>query len=287
MTAFDRHHVETLARVTGRAPAAIAPLHGGCVSEVFRVDFESGDPVVVKTGDADCGLVLEAARLGYLRARSALPLSEVLHAEEAILVLSWIANDGRIDDAAETHAAELLAALHAVPGPAYGFEADTVTAGLRKPAPWTAGWIDFFRDHRLVYMGRQALDRGRLDGAMFARIERVAARLAEWIDSPAPPGLIHGDMWHGNVLVREGRIAGFVDPSCYYADPEIELAYSTLFGTFGPAFFRRYHEIRPLRPGFFEVRRDLYNLYPLLTHVRLFGGPYLGAVDKVLRKLGE
>ncbi len=70
-----------------------------------------------------------------------------------------------------------------------------------------------------------------------------------------------------------------------WTDAEIELAFSTLFGTFGEAFFDRYHEIRPLRPGFFEVRRDLYNLYPLLVHTRLFGGGYAASVERTLARL--
>ena len=36
----------------------------------------------------------------------------------------------------------------------------------------------------------------------------------------------------------------------------------------------------------FEERRDLYNLYPLLVHVRLFGGSYIQAVDRILRYFG-
>ncbi len=82
------------------------------------------------------------------------------------------------------------------------------------------------------------------------------------------------------------RIAGFVDPAIYFGHPEIELAFSTLFGTFGEPFFRRYAELRPLRPGFLEHRRDLYNLYPLLVHVRLFGGSYVNSVDGTLKRLG-
>jgi fructosamine-3-kinase len=93
-------------------------------------------------------------------------------------------------------------------------------------------------------------------------------------------------MWGGNVLVNDGCIAGFIDPAIYYADPEIELAFSTLFSTFGEPFFRRYSEIRPIRPDFFEVRRDLYNLWPLLVHVRLFGGGYVRQVERILKSLG-
>ena len=86
--------------------------------------------------------------------------------------------------------------------------------------------------------------------------------------------------------MREGRIAGFVDPAIYYADAEIGLAFSTLFSTFSDAFFARYGEIRPMRPGFFEERRDIYNLYPLLVHARLFGGHYASSGERTLKRFG-
>ncbi|MEL6151410.1 MAG: fructosamine kinase family protein, partial [Chloroflexota bacterium] len=130
------------------------------------------------------------------------------------------------------------------------------------------------------------LGRGALPGDVRKQIDRLAARLDEFIVEPEAPSLVHGDMWTTNVLAQNGRITGFIDPAIYYGHAEIELAYSTLFGTFGEAFFRRYTEIRPLADGFFEVRRDLYNLYPLLVHVRLFGGGYLSSVKRILSKLG-
>jgi fructosamine-3-kinase len=131
-------------------------------------------------------------------------------------------------------------------------------------------------------MAGEALRAGRLPVGTMRRIEQVAGRLETWIDEPARPGLIHGDAWGGNILCRSGRVAGFIDPALYYADPEIELAFGTLFGTFGEAFFDRYREFRPIAPGFEETRRPLYLLYPLLVHVRLFGGGYVGSVDRIL-----
>ena len=68
----------------------------------------------------------------------------------------------------------------------------------------------------------------------------------------------------------------------YFGHAEIELAFSTLFGTFGEAFFGRYRELRQIAPGFFEQRRDIYNLYPLLVHSALFGGHYSTAVQRIL-----
>jgi len=81
-------------------------------------------------------------------------------------------------------------------------------------------------------------------------------------------------------------LPGFVDPAIYYADAEVELAFATLFSTFTDPFFRRYAELRPIRPGFREARRDIYNLYPLLVHVRLFGGDYVRSVDRTLARFG-
>ena len=117
-------------------------------------------------------------------------------------------------------------------------------------------------------------------------MERFGEKLEGLITEPARPSLLHGDLWGGNILVSGDKISGFIDPAISYGHPEMDLAFSTLFSTFGDAFFSAYDEIRPLQPGFFEVRRDIYNLWPLLVHVVLFGGSYAGQIDQVLRRHG-
>jgi fructosamine-3-kinase len=77
-----------------------------------------------------------------------------------------------------------------------------------------------------------------------------------------------------------------IDPAIYYGHPEIELAFITLFNTFGDSFFTHYQEVRPIADDFFEERRDLYNLYPLLVHVAIFGGSYVQSVERTLRRFG-
>ncbi|MPY68816.1 MAG: phosphotransferase [Alphaproteobacteria bacterium] len=270
----------------GLRPLRATPLSGGSIAAVWRLDMTSGEALVAKTGPAGAGLEREGRMLDYLRDRTALPAPRTLHAADRLLVMTHVAAGDVIDAAAERHAAELLAALHGIHAPRFGMAFDTPLGGLAQPNGWMESWRAFFRDRRLMPMAQAGLEAGRLPAPLMARIERLCGRLDSRIAEDAPPSLIHGDIWGGNVLVRQGRIAAFVDPALYYADAEIELAFATLFSTFGEAFFARYGELRPLRPGFFEERRDLYNLYPALVHVRLFGGGYAGMVDRLLSRCG-
>ncbi len=253
----------------------------GNTTELWLIDLADGRRVVAKHGK---GLTLEGAMLRHLADNSRLPVPELFHADDTLLVMSWIEQDGGLTASAQEQAAELIADLHGVGAERYGFAFDTLIGPLHQPNPESPDWIAFFRDHRLMHMARLALEENRIDSGLMAGIERLAELLPDLIGEPAPPSLIHGDLWGGNVLAYRGRIAGFIDPAIYHADPEIELAFSTLFGTFGEPFFRRYAELRPIRPGFFEVRRDIYNLYPLLVHVRLFGGGYRSQVARIVSR---
>lgn len=274
-----------ISRVAGRRVRRLKPLGGGCVGDVYKAEFDEGAPLVAKVASSDGTLALEGFMLEYL-SKAGLPVPEVIHAENDLLLMTWIEGSGSIDGRAQEHAADLLAALHGRTQKDFGFERATLIGGLSQPNDPAPGWTDFFRDRRLLYMAGEGLKARRLPAATMTRIENLAARLGRWMDEPAAPSLIHGDMWGGNVLARDGKIAGFVDPAIYFADAEIELAFSTLFSTFGDSFFRRYAEHRPIRPGFFEARRDLLNLYPLLVHVRLFGGSYVGRVETTLSRFG-
>ena len=270
--------------VTGKKVTATRGLSGGCVGDVFAVDLDDGTRTVAKAGAPGSGLETEGWMLDYLAAHSGLPVPKVLHADDTLLLMDFIETAGPLNDATQEDAGRLVAALHDVSADAFGLERDTLIGGLHQPNPKTKNWIDFFRDQRLLFMARAALDAGRLPSSTMTRLETLAANLDRFLEEPDAPQLIHGDMWTGNVLAGKNRIAGFVDPAIYYADGEIELAFTTLFGTFGDAFFKSYGEIRPIRPGFFEERCALYNIYPLLVHVRLFGGSYVSSVEGVLKK---
>jgi fructosamine-3-kinase len=272
----------------GERLSSARPMGGGCIGEVYRVELESGTTLIAKVDrKAESHLEREAYMLRYLRENSDLPVPEVYHGSETLLLMQFVEGSNRFSDGAQRHAADLLAALHGISADAYGHEQDTLIGNLEQPNSPTESWVEFFRDQRLLYLAGVAHGAGRLPVEDLRKIERLAGKLDELIEEPDRPSLIHGDVWSGNVLAKGDRITGFLDPAIYYADPEVELAFISLFNSFGEPFFERYQEIRDIRPGFFEMRRDLYNLYPLLVHVYFFGGGYLSSVRNTLRRFSS
>jgi fructosamine-3-kinase len=277
------------AELNARLGAGVAELsiqHGGCVGEVYRVLLDDGRDLAVKVDRRKRPtLDIEAFMLDYLARHSALPVPRVVYSAPELLAMTFLPGESHFSANAQLHAAELLAELHGIAAPQFGLERDTLVGSLDQPNPIESSWIVFFREHRLLHFARKAFDEKKIQKPLLARIERLAGRLDDLLEGPPHPSLLHGDVWSGNVLALDHRVTGFIDPAIYFGHPEIELAFITLFDTFGANFFNRYNELRPIRPGFFEQRAHVYNLFPLLVHVRLFGGGYVASVDETLRRV--
>lgn len=260
------------------------PLSGGCVGEVYGFNV-CGQNYVVKVDVAGSGaLFIEGRMLEYLASNTRLPVPKPVAYEKTFLLMPKLEGGSGFNHAAENHAADLLVDLHAIQNESYGFDFDTVIGGLPQPNSYSRNWFNFFAENRLLFMAKEAYDAGNLPRKLLPSLEKLAGRLSHLLDEPTHPSLIHGDIWSGNVLAEHGQIKGFIDPAIYYADFEIELSFITLFSTFGQTFFRRYEEQRPLSAAFHEIKKPLYNLYPLLVHARLFGGTYVNNVAQTLTK---
>ena len=281
---MDSALADRLADALDARPVELTELDGGMIGSVHRVELDDGRIVAAKTGDTP--LRVEAFMLRYLAAESALPVPAVLHAADELLVLEYVAGESAFSPAAERDAAAHLARLHGVTADAFGFPRDTLTGPVRQPNPWTDSWPAFFGDHRLGRAADLAAADGSISAALRDRVASVASDLDSLVSAPDAPALIHGDVWTTNLLARDDEIRAFLDPACYYAHPEVELAYVDWTDTFGEAFFDRYRELRGVEAGFFDRRRFVYRLYPLLVHAYLFDGRYPGAVDETLYRLG-
>lgn len=125
-----------------------------------------------------------------------------------------------------------------------------------------------------------AYQRKLLTKSVLEQFESLYQRL-DFLYPQEAPALVHGDLWSGNYLTMNLNLPVLIDPAVTYAHREVDIAMTLLFGGFHQSFYDAYHEVFPLQEGWKE-RLDLWNLYPLLVHVNLFGGSYLNHVKEIL-----
>jgi len=229
--------------------------------------------------------IAEAKGLSILRSAKALAVPEVIHTGLAgpfqFLLLQFIEEAARGGDYWRDFGSG-LAALHKNSAREFGLDHDNFIGSLPQKNKQGSSWAQFFIEQRLKVQLKISRDQGRIDNALSKKLDATFIRIPEWLPEE-PPSLLHGDLWSGNLMTTSRGGPCLIDPAVYYGNREADLAMTQLFGGFDPSYFESYNEMYPLASGYRE-RLDLYNLYPLLVHVNLFGGGYKSQVEKVVNR---
>ncbi|RKR06146.1 fructosamine-3-kinase [Kushneria sinocarnis] len=252
------------------------PLSGGDIGELWRVDTNQGS-VVVKHATA-YAIQAEADGLQALRdAGTDLIVPELLGVFDDVLVMEYLA-PARGTARSATRLGEGLRQLHANTADEHGWSVDNAAGNTRQVNTRHADGRVFQRECRLLPLGRACRDQGGLDRAGFERLERLAHGLEAWLPD-VPASLLHGDLWLGNVHFCE-RGPALIDPAVYRHYPDVDLAALELFGAPPEETFEAYWD--GAAPDDWPLRRTLFQLYPLLNHLLMFGGGYRGAVERAI-----
>lgn len=269
------------------------PLAGGDIADVSCLTLSDGRLVVAKRPriDQPDTTASEKMMLKHLAANSKLPVPDVLFQTKGVLIISYIENNdvSSTIEAAENAAAH-ISALHATrpkgKKPYYGLNKDTFIGPLPQQNQPTDNWMDFFRERRLIAMATSCVRTQRMPLETMKRIEALCLSLAELIPAQPASSLLHGDLWSGNMLFSADQVAGFIDPAISYGHSEMDLAFIALMGGLHDNFFDAYSAQSSIDAGFQSERCALYQLWPLLVHLRIFGGGYLDQIHERLKKLG-
>ncbi|GAA4902819.1 fructosamine kinase family protein [Streptomonospora salina] len=207
----------------------------------------------------------------------------VLAAGGGALVLEQVDEAGPTAEAADD-LGRRLAATHRAGAQSFGAAWPGWLATLPLDNTPADQWPEWYARRRLLPYLRDARDRGFLDSADVAQLERVLARIGDLAGPDEPPARIHGDLWSGNVLWGRGG-AVLIDPAAHGGHRETDLAMLRLFGA--PHVQRvlaAYDEAFPLAAGWRE-RVPLHQLHPLLAHVCLFGRSFRSQLLDAARRL--
>jgi fructosamine-3-kinase len=281
-----------LAAALGSPLTEARALAGGDINQAHRIRLGDGRELFAKSNPrAPRGMFAAEARgLAWLAAPGALRIPRTVavsppEAAAQFLVLELI-EPGRPAADFDERLGRGLAALHRSGAPGFGLDHDNFIGRLPQANAGVPGgsWAAFYRTQRLEAQLRLAIDAGVASDRMRRGFDRLFAALDDLVGPAEPPARLHGDLWGGNLLCDPAGAPCLIDPAVYGGHREVDLAMMRLFGGFGVRVFAAYEEAWPLAEGAAD-RVPLYQLYPLMVHVNLFGGGYVGSVESALARL--
>lgn len=271
--------------------AEVKPLTGGCINTTLALTTEAGDRAVLKISPhrVNRDVEREAYQLGLLRSLG-LPVPQVykshlatLDEPHSYLLMEYV--DGHDlaaarqactpeqYDALQRELAEIVLTLHGRRGEAYFRDHGPIEM------PRFESWVEFYRhvyDPIWVDVEKSPV----LPAKVRRHIRKIHDRLDRLLVHDDAPRLAHWDIWSGNVVAAPNGDGGWhvralLDPNCKYAHAEAEIAYMELFHTVTPAFLQAYQAERKLGEGYHRVRKPVYQLYEMISHVHGFGHEYV------------
>ncbi len=268
----------------------VQPVSGGCINNGARIT--SGEEVYfIKWNEKNRFPGMFDAEADGLR-RLAGPdciripeVIEILHGDSHDGLLLEFIDSRRPTPRAGEKLGRQLAALHGNKAEKYGLPEDNYMGSLFQHNKEEEDLVNFFINQRLDVQLSIALDNGSIPSSFRKPMEKLYRRLPELLVAGGP-SLIHGDLWGGNYLVDQHENPVLIDPAVAYGHPEMDIAMTRLFGGFPQSFYSSYQEVNPLESGL-EDRIDIYNLYPLLVHVNLFGGGYFAQVKQIVSRFAD
>ena len=268
----------------------IIPVGGGCIHKAWCIHFQNGKRVFAKSNhidninmfkfESECLSVLKKfANKSYICVPKTLDL--ISYQNLSILFLEWI----DFKQCQQNHLGKGLALLHKSSSEwcqkNFGWEKEGFIGSSNQKRGWDSNWGEFFVNYRL----RPQLLQAEVWGLRVDEYEDVLIYLSSYLNNHHPrTSIVHGDLWSGNCGSTKNGLGSLYDPASYWADREVDISMTKLFGGFNREFYKGYEEIWPL-DKFSKDRTDIYNLYHLLNHANIFGGSYKEKSLKILKDL--
>ena len=153
----------------------------------------------------------------------------------------------------------------------FGYPTQGYIGTMNQMQGWEKNWIKCFINLRIEPQLAN-LEKNFLESNIKKKIKlKIKSELYKHEPFNA---LVHGDLWSGNIGVNQTNKGVIFDPACWWADCEVDLAMTRLFGNFRDEFYENYYKIVAPKKGY-EKRIMIYNFYHILNHANMFGGAYL------------
>ena len=269
-------------------PKSIEQVHGGDIHNAWRIEFSNKKLFLKRNIRNKKFLEFEKYCLQNLRKyinQENLVIPEVIAYKNIknieILLIEWI----DMHNFDQKKLGRGLGELHlksAESNPKmFGFPVEGFIGTTDQKKGLEDNWIDCFLNLRIIPQ-LLVLKSTTLDKEILNKVkEKIKSEL---LNHKPINALVHGDLWSGNAGMDKSGKGVIFDPASWWADNEVDIAMTKLFGGFRKEFYEEYHRVFPIKNGF-EKRIIIYNFYHILNHANMFGGGYLKQVKDYVKAI--
>ncbi len=269
-------------------PKSIEQVHGGDIHSAWRIEFSNKKLFLKRNIRNKKFLEFEKYCLQNLRKfinQENLIIPEVIAYKNnkniEILLIEWI----DMHNFDQKKLGKGLGELHlksAESNPKmFGFPVEGFIGTTDQKKGLEDNWIDCFLNLRIIpqflILKSRILDEETINQVK----EKIKSEL---LNHKPINALVHGDLWSGNAGMDKNGKGVIFDPASWWADNEVDIAMTKLFGGFRKEFYEEYHKIFPIKNGF-EKRIIIYNFYHILNHANMFGGGYLKQIKDYVKEI--
>jgi len=266
----------------------IQKIFGGCINHSWRIDFKDSK-FFIKKNDRDQKLLkFEKYCLNDLRKYinyQNIIIPKVInyfeYERDEFLLMEWMDLKNSNQKKLGAGIAEIHLNSNKQNPNKFGYSEPGFIGTTKQIEGWESNWIDCFLKLRIEPQLLLLKDYS----CSINLINRIKSKIKVHLSDHEPMNcLIHGDLWSGNISSNHFEKGIIFDPSCWWADSEMDIAMTRLFGGFTDDFYNEYFKIIKEKNGS-SKRTIIYNFYHILNHANMFGGNYKIQVNNYINMI--